>query len=62
MEEDIIRTHMFPIDIKIPKYAESWIVSSVDKAVSIFEFTKKFSHKLSYITNFTLLFILNVLK
>lgn len=62
MEEDIIRTHMFPIDIKIPKYAESWVVSSVDKVVSIFEFTKKFSHKLSYITNFALLFILNVLK
>ena len=62
MEEDIIRSHMFPIDIKVPKYAESWVVSSVDKAVSIWEFSKKFSHKLSYAANFTLLFIINVLK
>ena len=62
MEEDIIRSHMFPIDIKIPKYAESWIVSSVDKFVSIFEFSKKFSHKLSYASNFALLFLINVLK
>lgn len=62
IEEDIIRSHMFPIDIKIPKYAESWVVSSVDKIISIYEFSKKFSHKLSYVTNFALLFLLNMLK
>ena len=62
IEEDIIRSHMFPIDVKIPKYAESWIVSSVDKIISIFEFSKKFSHKLNYATNFALLFLINVLK
>lgn len=62
IEEDIIRAHMFPIDIKIPKYAESWIVSSVDKAISFYEFGKKFGHKLNYATNFALLFLLNVLK
>ena len=42
-EEDIIRTHMFPVDIKVPKYAESWIVSFVDKGVSTVEFGRKFS-------------------
>ena len=62
LEEDIIRSHMFPIDIKIPKYAESWLVSSVDKTVSFYEFGKKFGHKLSYATNFALLFFINVLK
>lgn len=62
IEENIIRSHMFPIDISIPKYAESWLVSTVDKVVSTYEFSKKFSHKLSYITNFTLLFIINILK
>lgn len=62
MEEDIIRSHMFPIDVKVPKYAESWVVSTVDKVVSIYEFSKKFGHKLSYATNFALLFLLNVLK
>ena len=62
MEEDIIRSHMFPIDIKVPKFAESWVVSSVDKAVSIFEFGKKFGHKLVYVSNFALLLFINVLK
>lgn len=61
-EEDIIRSHMFPIDIKIPKYAESWVVSSVDKVVSTYEFFKKFRIKLSYVFNLTLLFMINVLK
>ena len=26
-EKDIIKTHMFPVDYKIPKYLESWIVN-----------------------------------
>ena len=62
IEEDIIRSHMFPIDIKVPKYAESWIVSSVDKVLGTFEFGKKASHKLSYVGNIALLFIINILK
>ncbi len=61
-EENIIRSHMFPIDIKIPLFAESWIVSSVDKVISCYEFSKKFSHKLRYVTNFALLFLINILK
>ena len=32
-EKDIIKSHMFPINISLPKYAESWIVSMVDKVV-----------------------------
>ena len=62
VEEDIIKCHMFPIDIRIPRYAESWIVSGVDKVVSIYEFSKKFRHKLSYVTNLSLLLLLNMLK
>ena len=53
---------MFPIDYKVPKYAESWIVSIVDKAVSFTEFSKKFAYSLTYALNLYLLFILNVLK
>ena len=30
-EENIKKSHMFPVDYRIPKYAESWIVSLVDK-------------------------------
>ena len=61
-EINIIKTHMFPIDYKVPKYAESWIVSIVDKAVSFTEFGKKFAYSLIYIVNLYLLFVLNVFK
>ena len=61
-EIDIIQSHMFPVDYKIPKYAESWIVSLVDKALSVGEFSKKFSYKFSHVINLYLLFILNVIK
>ena len=61
-EINIIKTHMFPIDYKVPKYAESWIVSIVDKVVSFTEFGKKFGYSLTYVLNLYLLFILNVLK
>lgn len=57
-EIDIIQSHMFPVDYKIPKYAESWIVSLVDKILSIGEFSKKFSN----VFNLYLLFILNIIK
>ena len=61
-EVNIIKSHMFPVDYKIPKYAESWIVSLVDKFLSIGEFSKKFSYKLAYVSNLYLLFILNIIK
>ena len=61
-EIDIIQSHMFPVDYKIPKYAESWIVSVVDKVLSFGEFSSKFSHKLGYLSNLYLLFVLNIIK
>jgi len=61
-EEDIIRSHMFPVDFKIPKYAESWIVSIVDKGLSFNEFAIKFGKKLSYVANLYLIFLLNIIK
>ena len=61
-EINIIESHMFPVDYRIPKYAESWIVSFVDKILSIGEFSKKFSYKLSYVFNLYLLFVLNIIK
>ena len=61
-EEDIIRSHMFPVDYKVPKYAESWIVSCVDKGISTFEFAKKFSYKFSYAVNLYIILFLNILK
>lgn len=62
IEEDIISSHMFPIDIKIPKYLESWIVSTTDKVVASYEFYMKASKKLKYSLTFGLLLVLNILK
>lgn len=62
MEEDMIRSHMFPFDIHVPKYAESWIVNLVDTVLSTKELTKKFGYKLSYLTNLYLIVMLNGLK
>ncbi|MDD3453495.1 MAG: HD domain-containing protein [Bacilli bacterium] len=61
-EMDIIRTHMFPINLAFPKYLESWVVSSVDKIVGTYEFSKKFKNQLSYATNFFIIFLLNNIK
>ncbi len=37
LEQDIIKSHMFPIGKNIPKYLESWIVDIVDDVASVFE-------------------------
>lgn len=33
--EDIIEKHMFPLNIRLPKYKESWLITIVDKIVSL---------------------------
>ena len=38
--EDIIKKHMFPINISLPKYKESWLVTLADKYVSMEVFAK----------------------
>lgn len=37
IQQDIIKSHMFPCTKDIPKYKESWLVSLVDKTVSTYE-------------------------
>lgn len=61
-EADIIRTHMFPINLSVPKYSESWVVSFVDKVVGLKEFGHKFGYKASYLFNVYLLFLFNAMK
>lgn len=61
-EIDIIKSHMFPLYTSIPKYAESWVVSVVDKIVGTFEFAKQFRHKFSYAFNIYILFFINIIK
>ena len=57
LEQNIIRTHMFPINLAIPKYTESWIVSLVDKCVAVCEFATYYKFRLSYATNYLYFFI-----
>lgn len=33
--ESMIQTHMFPLNRKIPKYKESWLLTFIDKADSM---------------------------
>lgn len=62
-EKDIIRTHMFPINLAIPKYAESWLVGITDKFVAFYEFASSYRYQLSYATDYLYFFlILSFLK
>lgn len=61
-EQDMIRSHMFPINPSVPKYLESWIVSSVDKVVAVNELSLKFRFKLKYAYSVMLLFMINFVR
>ncbi len=61
-EEDMIRSHMFPINPSVPKYAESWVVSTVDKVVAVNELSLKFKFKLKYAYSLALLFMINFVR
>lgn len=61
-QEDMIVSHMFPVNLTIPKYAESWTVNVVDKTVGSFEFLIKFRYKLSYLANIYLIILFNIIK
>lgn len=55
-QEDIIKTHMFPITFTPPKYLESWIVDIVDDVSSVYERTLTTTKKLQ--STITFLFII----
>lgn len=59
-EKNIVVSHMFPININIPKYAESWIVSIVDKIVGSYEFVETFLLKHAYIPNIYIFIIIKI--
>ena len=61
-EKDMIKSHMFPMSLSIPKYLESWIVSSVDKVVAVNELSLKCSFKLKYVYSLFLLFIFRTIR
>lgn len=41
VERDIIKKHMFPLNITPPKYCESWVVSLADKICALRESVKR---------------------
>lgn len=58
LQEDIIKTHMFPVTFLPPKYLESWIVDIVDDIAAIYEriFSIQKEIKAALIFLFVLLF------
>ena len=61
-EKDIIKCHMFPASLSIPKYKESWVVSFYDKLSAINELTCNLGYKLRYVGNLSLLLLFNFIK
>lgn len=62
LEQDIIRTHMFPVNIKPPKFLESWIVDIVDNVASVYERYISMSRQFSTGLNFLLVILINSLR
>jgi len=61
-EQDIIRSHMFPVNIMPPKYLESWIVDMVDNVAGIYEKCTSTSRQVKAAINFLLLIVINSLR
>ena len=61
-QEDIIKTHMFPVTFTPPKYLESWIVDLVDDVASIYERGKTMKHEIKTAVSFAFVFLINYIK
>lgn len=61
-EENIIKCHMFPLTLYIPKYKESWVVLMVDKMVSALDAAYVLGTKTSYASNLLMLLLINLRK
>lgn len=62
LQEDIIKSHMFPVTIKPPKYKESWIVDIVDDISSIYERLIPVKLRLRKQYTFLLVILINLVK
>ncbi len=59
---DIIKTHMFPITFRPPKYIESWIVDIVDDISAIYEKTYTVKKEISAAFTFLCVLAFNLMK
>ncbi len=42
LEENAIEAHMFPLNMTLPRYKESWLITGIDKMVAIYELATSF--------------------
>lgn len=57
-QENVILSHMFPLSTVMPKYKESWLVSTIDKLVAIQECAR---YKVPLQAGAFMLFVINFL-
>lgn len=62
LEENIIKTHMFPVTFTPPRYLESWIVVFMDNIAGIGEKTCSVSRQLRPAAMFLFLLVFNFLR
>ncbi|MBQ8967954.1 HD domain-containing protein [Ruminococcus sp.] len=48
LEEDMIVKHMWPLTVKLPRYAESYVIVMIDKYAAMLEFGVHCKNKLSH--------------
>lgn len=61
-EKNIIESHMFPFCLTLPLYLESWIVTFSDKVTGMREFILNWKNNFKFVTNFTFLVFLSLIK
>ncbi len=61
-EQDIIKTHMFPVTFTPPRYIESWIVDIVDDVAGIYEKYKSGCHEMKTALTFLFIFFINFIQ
>ena len=61
-EKDIIVSHMWPFNLHVPKYAESWVVNMVDKVIGTYELLLQHQRELAAATNIYVIFLLGYVK
>lgn len=61
-EEDIIKTHMFPVTFRPPKYLESWIVDIVDDVAGMYEKYKSSCNEVKAACTFLVIFFINIIQ
>lgn len=61
-EEDIIKTHMFPVTFTPPKYLESWLVDLIDDISAIYERSVSIQAELSPSISLLLIMLISYMR